>query len=252
MDEVSDRKRREQDFHDSRFADDRERQDMVGRFYRIADSAKLQYQNSVLKDTDRTDVLEYGCGTGSLAFDLSEVESRNVVGIDISPVAIETARAEAARLGSPTNLKFEQMDAENLQFPDEGFDLICGSGILHHLDIDKALSSISRTLRPKGKAVFLEPLGHNVFINLYRYFTPSIRSADEHPLKSNDIKKMKACFDQVNTEYFNLTSLAAGLYGDRPGSAGLLKVLESLDSMLLKIPVVKFQAWFVVIELHKK
>lgn len=251
MENLEGRKEREQDFHDSRFSDDSARQEKVGKFYRIAHSAKERYQASVLADTARSCVLEYGCGTGSLAFELSENESRKVTGIDISPVAIDMARAEAVKLGSPANLEFALMDAEDLQFQDNTFDLICGSGILHHLDIDKGLSSIYRVLKPNGKAVFLEPLGHNFLINLYRYFTPDIRSEDEHPLKAKDLRKMQTYFDRVGTEYFYLASLAAGLYGARPGSAKLLKMLEALDSVLLKIPFLRLQAWFVVIELYK-
>lgn len=251
LNELDNRKEREQEFHDTRFADDSERQAKVGKFYRIAHSVKQRYENSVLNDSKRTSILEYGCGTGSLAFELSKNKKRRVTGIDISPVAIDLARIEAEKLGSPQNLDFQLMDAEDLQYPNDNFDLICGSGILHHLDIDKALSSVTSVLSANGKAVFLEPLGHNFLINIYRYFTPTIRSDDEHPLKASDLKKMGAYFGQVKTEYFYLASLAAGLYGDRPGSRWLLKALEAVDSVLLELPLIKLQAWFVVIELYE-
>ena len=42
-----------------------------------------------------------------------------------------------------------------MSFADNSFDLICGTGILHHLDIHAAFHEISRTLRPDGIAVFV-------------------------------------------------------------------------------------------------
>jgi ubiquinone/menaquinone biosynthesis C-methylase UbiE len=64
------------------------------------------------------------------------------------------------------------MNAEATTFPDNSFDLICGSSILHHLNLDKACAEIRRILRPDGGAVFIEPLGHNPLINMFRKLTP--------------------------------------------------------------------------------
>jgi ubiquinone/menaquinone biosynthesis C-methylase UbiE len=36
------------------------------------------------------------------------------------------------------------MDAENLTFSDNEFDVVSGRGILHHLDLNKCFSEISR------------------------------------------------------------------------------------------------------------
>jgi len=51
------------------------------------------------------------------------------------------------------------MNAEELKFADDYFDIVCGGAILHHLDLNKALSEIARVLKPDGKAIFVEPLG---------------------------------------------------------------------------------------------
>ena len=40
--------------------------------------------------------------------------------------------------------------------------------------------------------IFIEPLGTNPLINLYRKFTPTSRSDDEHPLTFEDIKYFKS------------------------------------------------------------
>ena len=48
------------------------------------------------------------------------------------------------------------------------FDIIYGTGILHHLNLKACLDEIERILKPGGKFVFIEPLGTNPVINLYR------------------------------------------------------------------------------------
>ena len=45
------------------------------------------------------------------------------------------------------------MDANKLQFPDNSFDVVFGSSILHHLDINQTLDEITRVLKPNGKLV---------------------------------------------------------------------------------------------------
>ncbi len=86
------------------------------------------------------------------------------------------------------------MDAENLKFNDHTFDLVYGSGILHHLSIEKAIVEIKRVLKKDGRAIFYEPLGHNIFINIFRLLTPSLRSEDEHPLLIKDLELIKRTF----------------------------------------------------------
>ncbi|MEL6930511.1 MAG: class I SAM-dependent methyltransferase [Cyanobacteria bacterium J06600_6] len=243
--------KREQEFHDRRFAEDTERQQKVGKFYQITKSIKQAKEKMLLDSSKGAKVIEYGCGTGSYAFDLAQQGAELVTGIDISSVAIEKARTVAIERGVEQNTSFEVMNAENLEFAPDSYDLICGSGILHHLDLDLAMDSIVKVLAADGKAVFLEPLGHNFLINLYRRLTPSIRSEDEHPLLAKDLANFKQRFHQVNIQYFYLTSLGASFLVGKPGFNLVLKSLELLDSALLKIPGIKRQAWMVLIELSE-
>jgi SAM-dependent methyltransferase len=86
-------------------------------------------------------------------------------------------------------VRFLVMDAESLGFDEGSFDVVVGSGILHHLALRQ-----SRVLRPDGCAVFVDPLGHNIFIRLYRKLTPSMRTADEHPLLDQGNSTGRAIF----------------------------------------------------------
>ena len=86
-------------------------------------------------------------------------------------------------------------NCENLKIG-EKFDFIFGNSILHHLDNEKACNSMLKTLKPDGKILFLEPLGKNPLINLYRRLTPNQRTPDEHPFIDKDF--------EIYKEYFNL------------------------------------------------
>lgn len=48
-------------------------------------------------------------------------------------------------------------NAYRMTFPDNHFDYIIGSSVLHHLDIPKALSEMFRVLKPGGRIAFTEP-----------------------------------------------------------------------------------------------
>ncbi len=76
------------------------------------------------------------------------------------------------------------MDAHELVFPDDLFDIVVGNGILHHLDLPVCLASIERVLKPKGFALFIEPLAGNPLLKLFRVLTPRARTIDEKPLTS--------------------------------------------------------------------
>jgi hypothetical protein len=111
------------------------------------------------------------------------------------------------------------------------------------------MMELSRVLSPEGEAVFIEPLGHNPFINLYRALTPNIRSSDEHPLKMSDLESLSRYFDKVNLDYYYFVSLAAVPFQRLPGGERFLRLLKKIDRRLLKVPFMERFAWMVFIQL---
>lgn len=241
---------REQEFHDRAFAEDT--RSSVGRFYAVARSSQRFYEAQLRRRCAEATVLEYGCGQGSSAYELAGAGARSVLGIDISPVAIEQARERAERAGCADGTRFAVMDAEHLDAGDDTFDLCCGTAILHHLDLDRAFAELARTLRPGGSALFYEPLGHNPAINLYRRLTPELRTEDEHPLHREDLDRAGQWFGRVEERYFHMTALAAaGVYGHAPFHP-LLAGLEHVDRALFRLlPVARRWAWVVVLSLSE-
>jgi len=100
-------------------------------------------------------VLDCGCGTGWLAYFLTQ-RGYDVVATDIAPDAISLAQSHPLfRQGSAP--RFLVADSESLMFSSE-FDAVVFFDSLHHaLDERKALTGAFRALRPGGVCVVLEP-----------------------------------------------------------------------------------------------
>jgi len=155
------------------------------------------------------DICDLGCGEGVLTRELA-IRGARVSAVDIS--------AEAVRMTWERNKEFiteqvdvRQMDVRNLLYDDESFDIVTGTSILHHVDIAKAASEISRVLKPGGKAIFSEPLAHNPISNIWRKLTPGIRTSNEWPLSYSEISEMGKHFRSVNYEEFDLLPLLSSL-----------------------------------------
>jgi ubiquinone/menaquinone biosynthesis C-methylase UbiE len=238
---------REKTFHNEAFSS--EKRKVVDKYYSTTSRSKKLYKQLTEIGVSGKKVLEYGCGPGSQAFTLAS-QGASVTAIDISDIAIDLGKKEASK--ENLDIDFFVMNAESLDFKNDEFDKVCGSGILHHLDIEKAYSEIHRVLKKNGSAIFFEPLGHNPVINYYRNRTPDLRTEDEHPLLIKDIQLAREYFSEVKVHYFHLTSIAASFVPIAPVRGAFSNLFNGIDSLLFKlIPGLKKYAWIIVVEMKK-
>ncbi|WP_353227649.1 class I SAM-dependent methyltransferase [Novosphingobium sp.] len=235
---------REKDFHNRRFADGHDNRHDQEKYYSAIGNCARDFEDEVRACARDGVVLDYGCANGWSSFRICDV-ARHVHGVDISDEAIATARARAAANGI-TNVDFQVGDAHALPFADGTFDVVFGSGIIHHLDTERAFREIERVLKPGGRAVFREPLGINPAIRVYRALTPSARSVDEHPLLQSDFTLAAGIFSGVKNRFYGLTTLVAVPLQRYAAGRRLMPVMERLDRWLLSIPMLRWHAWYVV------
>lgn len=239
---------RERAFHDERFAEQGSRETQK-KFYAALKNCVDDYNALLREKAVNSVVLEYGCATGDISIALAPTTAE-VHGIDISGVAIEHAKRDAASAGL-TNSHFYAMNAEAMEFEDDTFDLVFGSGIIHHLDTEKSYREIRRVLKPKGVAVFKEPLGHNLALNAYRVVTPSARTPDEHPLLRVDFELAESIFASVRYKMYGLSTIASVPFRRTRFASMSYGITERLDQLLFKLPGLKWQAWYALMELEK-
>ncbi len=238
-----DRIERERLFHNAAIADDVRRS--TDKYYSVTAGSKAFYISTLRDLAIGRDALEIGCSLGDQAIDLARHGAR-VCGADVSTVALGRARQAAENAGMAVD--FQLADAEALPFTDGRFDLVYGSGILHHLDLSRVTREIARILRTDGSAVFYEPLGHNAFINLYRKLTPKLRSEDEHPLLLSDLQFVSTCFRHTEVRYFHVSSLVTVPLRKTPLFRPALNALERFDATLFRaMPYLRRFAWMAVL-----
>lgn len=99
-------------------------------------------------------VLDVGCGTGNLAIAAKKIagDKGEIFGIDPSSEMIEFASKKA--LKEKIDISFQIGAIENIPFPDNSFDVVLSTLMIHHLPGDelkiKGFSEIHRVLKSGG------------------------------------------------------------------------------------------------------
>ena len=238
---------RERKFHDELHSSGQERSQ--NKFYRALYSLNEDFRKLLKVKTKSVQVLDYGCGIGNFAQEVSAFQPKKIIAVDISEEAIKKAKKRSEEVNK--NIDFKVDNCENLSLDSNSFDIVYGSGILHHLDLKKSLNEINRVLKKDGTIIFVEPLGTNPLINIYRKFTPSARSPDEHPFKSEDIKLINSIFKNVEIKYYGFLTLVFLPFYKSPENSRLFKIISSIDKMILRVKYFKFLAWSILIKGEK-
>jgi ubiquinone/menaquinone biosynthesis C-methylase UbiE len=104
---------------------------------------------------DGMKILDYGCGPcHDVVGFIENSPSCEITGVDISASSIEEGRRRIA-LHGPSNARLLVIDDRNaaLPFPDNHFDYIHSSGVLHHVeDLPPVLAELKRVLKHDGFA----------------------------------------------------------------------------------------------------
>jgi len=141
-------------------------------------------------------ILEVGVGTGiSLPYYSS---ASRVFGIDLSGEMLNKARKRVDSLKLSNVEDLQQMDAEELPFPDSSFDVVTAQCVVNTTPHpEKALDQFARVLKPGGEIILLNRIGAEggprlVFERLFQPVTKRLGWRSDFPwerfgewLKSN-------------------------------------------------------------------
>lgn len=96
-------------------------------------------------------LLDAATGTGAVAI-LAAKRGADVVGMDLSPALIDTARERAAEEG--VSVRFEVGDAEDMSYESARFDKVTSTvGVMFTPDHPAVAGELTRVIRPGGRLV---------------------------------------------------------------------------------------------------
>ncbi|NNM84031.1 methyltransferase domain-containing protein [Candidatus Parcubacteria bacterium] len=120
-------------------------------------------------------ILETGTGTGRYAAALArDFQSAKVTASDIVPASLKSATLLKNALALQ-NLSIEQANVEELQYPDNCFDVVFSDALIQHVPNDnRAVIEMARVLRPSG-ILILTGINRFSFHGLFRWLQSLFR-----------------------------------------------------------------------------
>ena len=94
-------------------------------------------------------VLELGCGTGSMWTNNLHLlkGGAQLILTDFSEGMLQTAKKNV----SAPHVRFQQVDIQDIPYPDAAFDVVIANMMLYHVpDLHKGLAEVRRVLKPGG------------------------------------------------------------------------------------------------------
>ena len=256
---------REREFHDGWASSVSAGDVAVAAAFESLAAPENRFLLSLMGDLRGQRVLDLGSGLGESAIYFA-TRGAIVTATDISPrmceLAQETARAHGVEIEAVAT------PVEQLAVPPGTYDIVYGANLLHHVqDVEGALAAVERALKPGGRCFFWDPLAYNPAINVYRRLATGVRTTDEHPLTFEIIAQLRRRFVDVGHREFWLSTLALFVkyyFVDRldpnqvrywkrileedPARIGWwFRPLQALDSVLLRLPLLRRLAWNIAV-----
>lgn len=124
----------------------------------LAGAGEWDALKKLMPDLIDKQVLDLGCGFGWHCIYAIENGASSVVGVDISQKMLEVAREKTHY----HQVKYILSAMEDIDFPDESFDIILSSLAFHYVaDYELLIKKIYRMLKPGGNLIFT--VEHPVF-----------------------------------------------------------------------------------------
>lgn len=194
---------------------------------------RYRYLFDRLGDVRGKRILELCCGNGYLAVYFAR-KGAWLAGVDISTVAVEHAQARVEANGCRDGLAFVRGSAFELAFAEGSFDFVVSNSAHHLQDWERLGEQVHRVLKPGGRAIFVEPLGHNRLFQFVRAhpFYHTLASPDErgHGVRFEDVRRFGRPFRECRVEGRHFLFTAKRVLRNRT----VLRALWAADERLFR------------------
>ena len=194
------------------------------------------FYEEILKNhiNSNTTVMDLCCGDGIHSINLGYL-SNHVIATDIAENSIEIAKLRAKALNI-NSIQFLKGDAEDIQFPDNSFDVVTCVGSISYVELEKFTAEVLRILKPGGRFIALDSFNHNPIYRFNRYLhylkgNRSISTLNRMPSEKT-LAYLEGQFQSIEKHYFGIFTFIAPLFSSFLGETKAKKVIDYLDKKL--------------------
>jgi len=202
---------------------------------------KMAFHELILRDggwSGKNMLLDYACGNGSWAIYFALTGAKKVIGFDIAERGVHRGRERIKAQGLTDKVELFVMDGSKLEFPNNTFDMVIGTAVLHHvIKYPNIFEELYRVMKPNTKAYFLEGLADFPPWKLWWKMRGEVPSGDV-PMFAREIRRKARMFSKIEiTGDTFLFSVKRFLW--KPGLGRtrrfILKTCKRADNLLFKI-----------------
>jgi SAM-dependent methyltransferase len=165
-----------------------------------------EYCFRLLGDLKGKKILDVGCGEGEDGMILARLGAQ-VTGLDVSPGAIELAKARAALNGVSANTNFVCAPLDATTLPEQSFDVIWIDNVLHHVldDLEGVMKSLLKAAKPGALIICIEPFNLIKALRKIRFLVPvhTEVTPGERPLEQHDLAVLHKVLPGLKRRHFS-------------------------------------------------
>ncbi len=216
----------------------------------VTHGSAQDYAIGLLNNCEGRQLLDIGAGEGWASLHFASLGAE-VTATEVSGAALDVLGQRAVALGLQNRIRAILVENDKLPFDGGSFDMVFSNAVLHHLDLEIAMTEIHRVLKTGGIAVFMEPLANHPLVRIYRRLTPRGRTPDERPLSWEDLPRIRKLFKRADARFFELVGLPTLALRHTPIGPPL-RFLHKIDTWLYAAaPITRRYSRAVVMRLEK-
>ncbi len=103
-----------------------------------------------IPDMGKPRILDIGCGSGMPTLELAKLSNGEIIGIDIDQRALDKLNLKIKQESLSGRVKVYNRSVYDTEFEENTFDIVWEEGVIHLLDLKKALTECNRVLKLNG------------------------------------------------------------------------------------------------------
>jgi ubiquinone/menaquinone biosynthesis C-methylase UbiE len=139
----------------------------------------------MLPKLDKPRILDIGCGSGVATIELARLSKGEIIGIDIDQPALDRFTRKIEQAGLSGRVRAMNCSMFNMNFTDEGFDIIWSEGSIFIIGFERGLRDWRQFLKPGGfmvihEMIWLQTNPPRAIYDYWKSYYPGIKTVPEN------------------------------------------------------------------------